>query len=73
MVHYYDYVLALIPLTLVAVAAALLVSGWTLTSAVPVAGGSSALLVGHALFVRGPVATPETAAESTRSPPVTAD
>ncbi|MFB6303562.1 MAG: hypothetical protein ABEH47_00225 [Haloferacaceae archaeon] len=77
MAGYYDYVLALIPLTLLAVAAALLGTGWTLSAAVPVAGGSSALLIGHALFVNGPVASAETDGDagvaSTRAPPAAAD
>lgn len=68
MVGYYDYVLASIPLTLLAVAAALLGSGWTPTAAVPVAGSAAALLVGHALFVNGP-----TSSGRVRSPPTSAD
>lgn len=73
MAGYYDYVLALIPLTLLAVAAALLGSGWTLTAAVPVAGGSASLLIGHALFVNGPDASAGAGGETVQSPPVSAD
>lgn len=58
MAEYYDYVLALIPLTLVGIAALLVVTGWDVTAAVPVAAGSSTLLIGHALFVNGPVDRP---------------
>ncbi|MFB6157097.1 MAG: hypothetical protein ABEJ34_04575 [Haloferacaceae archaeon] len=69
MAGYYDYVLASIPLTLLAVAAALLGSGWAPRAAVPVAGGAAALLVGHALFVNAPAASPGTV----RSTPTSAD
>jgi hypothetical protein len=55
MTGYYDYVLGLIPATLFAVTIALLVLGIPLNAAVPVGGGASALLVGHALFINGPV------------------
>lgn len=55
MTGYYDYVLGLIPATLFAVTIALSVIGIPLEAAVPVGGGASALLVGHALFVNGPV------------------
>lgn len=55
MTGYYDYVLGLIPATLFAVTIALSVFGVPLTTAVPVGGGAAALLVGHALFINGPV------------------
>lgn len=58
MTGYYDYVLGLIPATLFAVTIVLSVFGVPLTTAVPVGGGASALLVGHALFINGPVDDP---------------
>lgn len=61
MTRYYDYVLGLIPAALFGVTIALYVFGIPLTSAVPVGGAVSALLVGHALFVNGPVDAPRDA------------
>ncbi|WP_380674578.1 hypothetical protein [Salinigranum sp. GCM10025319] len=55
MVGYYDYVLGLIPLTLLGLTGLLLVTGMGLTTAVPLGAGVSGLVVGHALFVNGPV------------------
>ncbi|PSP79634.1 hypothetical protein BRC81_03775 [Halobacteriales archaeon QS_1_68_20] len=55
MVHYYDLVLGLIPLALFGTTAALVAAGFGLTVAAPVGGILSASLVGHALFVKGPV------------------
>ena len=57
MVGYYDYVLGLIPLTLLGLTGLLLVTGMGLTTAVPLGAGVSGLVVGHALFVNGPVDT----------------
>lgn len=65
MVEYYDYVLALIPLTLLGTAGLLIGVGWEATLAVPVAATGSMLLIGHALFVNGPVADDRTPAEGT--------
>lgn len=78
MVGYYDYVLALIPLTLIGTAGLLVGVGWEATVAVPVAASASLLLIGHALFVNGPVAgdraTEETGTGgSTGVGPVSAD
>lgn len=55
MVGYYDYVLGLIPLTLLGLTGLLLLTGMGLTTAVPLGAGVSGLVVGHALFVNGPV------------------
>lgn len=55
MVSYYDLVLVLIPLALVAVAGLATVAGFGLTTAVPLGAGVSAALIGHAMFVNGPV------------------
>ena len=56
MVGYYDYVLGLIPLTLLGLTGLLVLTGIGLTTAVPLGAGVSGLVVGHALFVNGPVA-----------------
>lgn len=52
--NYYDLILALIPLTLLGLTGVLTLSGLTLTTAVPLAGGVSAGMIGHAMFVRAP-------------------
>lgn len=54
--RYYDLVLGLIPLALLGVSALLHVAGFSLTTAVPMGGFVSAGIIGHAMFVRGPVA-----------------
>ena len=70
MTGYYDYVLGLIPATLLGVTIALSVLGIPLSAAVPVGGGASALLIGHALFVNGPVdRTPDAPDAPARSGP----
>lgn len=55
MARYYDLVLGLIPLTFVSIAVVLVAAGLATTTAVT--GGSlvSVGLVGHAMFVNGPV------------------
>ncbi len=68
MTGYYDYVLGLIPLTLLGLTAILFVAGFGLTTAVPVGAGVSGLIVGHALFINGPVAPTDTVQQ-----PVTAE
>lgn len=55
MADYYDYVLGLIPLALLGLSSLLSVVGLSLTTAVPLAASVSVLVVGHALFVNGPV------------------
>lgn len=55
MAGYYDLVLGLIPLALGGIAAALLALGFSLTIAVPLAAVVSVGLIGHAMFVNGPV------------------
>lgn len=70
MPSYYDLILGLIPLALFGVAGALTIAGVQLTVAVPTAALVSVGLIGHALFVNGPVdPTPVTStpAASTRS------
>lgn len=62
MIGYYDLVLGLIPLTLAGVSGLLVSAGTALTTAIPIAGLVAVALIGHAMFVRGPV-------DSTRAPP----
>ena len=54
---YYDYVLVLIPLAMLAIVGLLTTFGWSLLTAMPVGAGVSTLVVGHALFVNAPVDT----------------
>jgi uncharacterized membrane protein len=53
--NYYDIVLGLIPFGLATIATALFVFGVALTAAVAVASVFAAGLIGHAMFIRGPV------------------
>ncbi|SFR58670.1 hypothetical protein [Halogeometricum limi] len=55
MTGYYDYVLGLIPVALFGLTGTLTVAGFGLTQAVPIAAGVAACIIGHALFVNGPV------------------
>lgn len=57
MTGYYDLVLGLIPLALAGISGALVAAGVPLTTAIPIAGVVAVALIGHALFVRGPVET----------------
>jgi len=52
---YYDYVLGAIPVVLLGLTAILTAAGLSLTLAVPASAAASLLVVGHALFVNGPV------------------
>ena len=53
--HYYDYVLVLIPLALLGLTGVLTLTGLALTTAVPLAAAVSAGVIGHAMFMRAPV------------------
>lgn len=55
MTGYYDIVLGLIPLALLGITGTLTVAGFSITSAVPVAATVAVGLIGHAMFVNGPV------------------
>ncbi|ELZ27429.1 hypothetical protein C475_05905 [Halosimplex carlsbadense 2-9-1] len=55
MTRYYDLVLGLIPLALGGIAALLSVLGFALTTAIPIASVVAVGLIGHAMFVNGPV------------------
>ncbi len=58
MVGYYDYVLAVIPLTLGGLGAALFAAGVSMLVAVVVASTVTIGVIGHAMFVRSPVTAP---------------
>lgn len=58
MAGYFDYVLGLIPLILFGTTGGLLAVGLSLSLAASVGGALSAVLVGHAMFVRAPRDTP---------------
>jgi hypothetical protein len=70
MMGYYDLVLGLIPASFVGVTGVLHGAGFELTSAVPLAALVAVALVGHALFVRAPVASTDS---TDRSPAPAAD
>jgi hypothetical protein len=55
MMDYYDLVLGLIPLSIAGISGALLVLGVGLPAAVSAGAVVAAGVVGHAMFVRGPV------------------
>jgi hypothetical protein len=57
MIGYYDFVLGLIPLTLLGLTGLLVLTGMGTTTAVPLGAGVSGLVVGHALFINGPTDT----------------
>jgi len=65
MTRYYDLVLGLIPLTLGGVAVLLTAAGFTLTTAIPLASAVAVVVIGHAMFVNGPVETGSGAATGT--------
>jgi hypothetical protein len=76
MVGYYDYVLGVVPLALVGITAALRAVGVESLVAIPVGAAAASLVVGHALFVNGPVdrAVGETPGRSsTGQSPINAD
>lgn len=57
MTGYYDLVLALIPVALLGIGGVLLFAGVPQPIAVSLAGITSVGMIGHAIFVRGPVAS----------------
>ena len=65
MTGYHDYVLGLIPAALLGITALLALTGLPVQMAVPVGGGVAALLIAHAMFVRGPVTSSTTEAPDT--------
>ena len=66
MTGYYDYVLGLIPVSLVVITGALLLAGFQLTTAVPLGSLVAVGLVGHAMFVNAPVTPTQTTEGSSR-------
>lgn len=54
MIGYYDYVLGLIPAALVGVSGALVLMGFSLTTALPVGATIAFAVMCHAMFVRTP-------------------
>ena len=58
MASYYDFVLALIPLSLLGVSGLLTGVGLDLAHAVPLGAGVAAAFIGHAMFVRAPIDAP---------------
>ncbi|MFW6002869.1 MAG: hypothetical protein ACOCPT_00410 [Halanaeroarchaeum sp.] len=71
MIDYYDLVLGLIPLALFGVGGGLTLAGFAHTNALVVGGIVSATLIGHAMFVNGPVrfGTPDGRARTTSNHP----
>lgn len=67
MVEYYDYILGLIPLTIVGVTGLLSLAGIATSLAIFVGGGLTLPLVGHALFVRAPAQRPAQSTAGTDS------
>lgn len=55
MTGYYDVILGLIPLAMAGVTGVLLVVGYALTTAIPIASIAAVALIGHAMFIRSPV------------------
>jgi hypothetical protein len=68
MVTYYDAILGLIPLSLGGISLALLGAGLSPTVAIPLASLVSIGLIGHAMFVRTPVAPTEATATAADAP-----
>jgi len=72
MTGYYDIILGLIPLAMAGITGALLVAGFELTTAIPLASVVAVGLIGHAMFVRAPVdPVPET--DTASAEPVQSD
>lgn len=75
MTGYYDVVLGLIPLALAGITGTLTFAGLGLTVAVTVGALVAVLVMGHAMFVRGPTETPSDDQIPTRTDvsPINAD
>ena len=75
MTGYYDIVLGLIPLAMAGITGSLVLAGFALTTAIPLASVVAVGLIGHAMFVRAPVDSPEAIqSETVQSEPLqTAD
>lgn len=68
MTGYYDIVLGLIPLAMAGITGGLMLAGFALTTAIPMASVVAVGLIGHAMFVNAPVDTPP--AETVQSDPM---
>jgi hypothetical protein len=55
MTGYYDIILGLIPLAMAGITGALMIAGFELTTAIPMASVVAVGLIGHAMFVNAPV------------------
>ncbi|MFC3958409.1 hypothetical protein [Halovivax cerinus] len=76
MARYYDLVLALIPVSLLGIAAVLTVAGLPTITAIPGGALVATGLIGHALFINGPqddVATHRATAGTSQPTAVNAD
>jgi len=74
MTGYYDIVLGLIPVAMAGITGGLMLAGFPLTTAIPLASIVAVGLIGHAMFVRAPVDPAPVEPESTQSEPIrTAD
>lgn len=70
MTGYYDYVLGFIPVALLGVTGLLGAVGLPLTIAVPTGASAAVLLIGHAMFVNGPVADHDALPNASATSPV---
>ena len=68
MTGYYHIVLGLIPLAMTGITGSLVLAGFALTTAIPLASVVAVGLIGHAMFVNAPVDT--VPAEPVQSEPV---
>lgn len=77
MTGYYDVVLGLIPAALLGITAALTVVGLSFTTAVPIGAFVASVVIGHAMFVNGPIEQREDvqarSSSTSRQNPVNAD
>jgi hypothetical protein len=73
MTGYYDIVLGLIPLAMAGITGGLVVAGFALTFAIPLASLVAVALIGHAMFIRAPVDPTPPAERSQSEPAQTAD
>jgi hypothetical protein len=69
MFDYYDYILGLIPLTMGGTATLLALFGVSMTLAIPAGAFVAIPLIGHAMFVRAPVASESQSASQTTPAP----
>lgn len=68
MTGYYDLVLVLIPVALLGIGGTLLAAGVPQPIAVSLAGAASVGMIGHAIFVNGPVASADSTTSADAQP-----